>query len=72
MKSKDPFFVNAEKFVKMLEFVKQVRDAQKSYFKSRGDDTQSLLIKSNEIESKLDKALSYYLSNKEKINDVPF
>ncbi|MGL5133267.1 MAG: hypothetical protein ACRC78_12105 [Planktothrix sp.] len=63
------FFVNKDKFVKMLEFVAQMRQAQRSYFQGQSSEA---LIKSKQLEAKLDKAVKFYLDNREKLSDIPF
>ena len=69
MNTEDSLHVTVAKFRKMIEVVAQVRKAQNQYFSTKKRED---LVTSKTLEASLDKAIDFYIKNREDLHDCPF
>ena len=65
----DPLHVTVAKFRKMISYIKAVRTAQNKYFSTKKRED---LVTSKTLEASLDKAIDFYIKNREDLHDCPF
>jgi len=69
MNTEDPLHVTVAKFRKMIGYIKAVREAQNKYFSTKKRED---LVTSKTLEASLDKAIDFYIKNREDLHDCPF
>lgn len=65
----DRFYVDAEKFKKMIRAFSLMRNLQTKYFETKNHE---VLKKALAVETKIDKALLFYKENEDKLHSCPF